>query len=110
MPHHYILANLLATNDGRAARASGFGVVSMGDDQKIITWADFKREDGELTFGLLSRVSPTGRYVVSTVKDRSVFVAMPDLMISQLFFPIKGILVVYDRETLSYPRRVDHQG
>ena len=72
------------------------------DDAKIITWDDYKRADGELTFGLLSRVSPTGRYVVSTVKDRSVFVAMPDLMISQLFFPIKGILVVYDRETKTF--------
>ncbi len=72
------------------------------DDEKIITWADYKREDGELTFGLLSRVSPTGRYVISTVKDRSVFVAIPDLMISQLFFPIKGILVVYDRDTKTY--------
>jgi tetratricopeptide (TPR) repeat protein len=72
------------------------------NDEKIITWADYKREDGELTFGLLSRVSPTGRYVISTVKDRSVFVAMPDLMISQLFFPIKGILVVYDRETKTF--------
>jgi Flp pilus assembly protein TadD len=72
------------------------------DDAKIITWADYKREDGELTFGLLSRVSPTGRYVISTVKDRSVFVAIPDIMISQLFFPIKGILVVYDRETKTY--------
>jgi len=72
------------------------------DDAKIITWADYKREDAALTFGLLSRVSPTGRYVVSTVKDRSVFVAMPDLMYSQLFFPIKGILVVYDRETKTF--------
>ena len=72
------------------------------DDQKIITWADYKRDDGELTFGLLSRVSPTGRFVVSTVKDRSVFVPIPDIMISQLFFPIKGILVVYDRETKKY--------
>lgn len=72
------------------------------DDAKIITWADYKREDGELTFGLLSRVSPTGRYVISTVKDRSVFVAMPDIMFSQLFFPIKGILVVYDRETKTF--------
>src|SRR5262245_13834179 len=71
-------------------------------DEKIITWADYKRNDGELTFGLLSRGSPTGRYVVSTVKDRSVFVAIPDLMISQLFFPIKGILVVYDRDTQKY--------
>jgi tetratricopeptide (TPR) repeat protein len=72
------------------------------NDQEIITWADYRRQDGELTFGLLSRVSPTGRYVVSTVKDRSVFVAMPDLMFSQLFFPIKGILVVYDRETKAF--------
>src|ERR1051325_1369114 len=72
------------------------------DDEKIMTWADYTREDGELTFGLLSRVSPSGRYVVSTVKDRSVFVAIPDLMISQLFFPIKGVLVVYDRETKTF--------
>jgi Flp pilus assembly protein TadD len=75
--------------------------MTMSDD-RIITWSDYKREDGELTFGLLSRVSPTGRYVISTVKDRSVFVAIPDLMISQLFFPIKGILVVYDRETKTF--------
>jgi Flp pilus assembly protein TadD len=72
------------------------------DDPKIITWSDYKRSGGELTFGLLSRVSPTGRYVVSTVKDRSVFVAMPDIMFSQLFFPIKGILVVYDRQTKKF--------
>jgi Flp pilus assembly protein TadD len=72
------------------------------DDAKIITWADFRREDGELTFGLLSRVSPTGRYVISTVKDRSVFVAVPDIWFSQLFFPIKGILAVYDRETKTF--------
>lgn len=72
------------------------------DDEKIITWADYKRVDGELTFGLMSRVSPTGRYVISTVKDRSVFVATPEIAFSQLFFPIKGILVVYDRETQKF--------
>jgi len=72
------------------------------DDARIITWSDYKRSDDELTFGLLSRVSPTGRYVISTVKDRSVFVALPDIMYSQLFFPIKGILVVYDREKKTF--------
>jgi Tfp pilus assembly protein PilF len=41
-------------------------------------------------------VSPDGRYVISTVKDRAVFVATPDIWFSQLFFPIKGILAVYD--------------
>ncbi|MCK6554579.1 tetratricopeptide repeat protein [Candidatus Binatia bacterium] len=72
------------------------------DDSKIITWADYKRDDGELTFGLLSQVSPNGRYVVSTLKDRSVFVATPEITFSQLFFPIKGVLVTYDRETKSF--------
>lgn len=64
----------------------------------VITWDSFRREDGELTFGLLSQVSPDGRWVVSTVKDKSVFVPQPDLAFSQLFFPIKGILATYDRE------------
>lgn len=71
-------------------------------DEKIITWSDYKRDDGEGTFGLLSQVSPDGRYVISTVKDRAVFVATPGIEFSQLFFPIKGILVVYDRETDTY--------
>jgi tetratricopeptide (TPR) repeat protein len=65
----------------------------------IMSWSDYKRDDGELTFGLLSQVSPNGRFAVSTVKDRSVFVPKADLDFSQLFFPIKGILAVYRRET-----------
>jgi Flp pilus assembly protein TadD len=71
-------------------------------DDKIITWSDYRRDDGELTFGLLSQVSPDGRYVISTVKDRAVFVATPGIEFSQLFFPIKGILVVHDTETGRY--------
>ncbi|MFC1633587.1 tetratricopeptide repeat protein [Planctomycetota bacterium] len=68
----------------------------------IITWSDYKKEDDRQTFGLLSQISPDGRYVVSTVKDESVFVPKPDLTFSQLFFPIKGILCVYDRKTGTY--------
>jgi tetratricopeptide (TPR) repeat protein len=64
----------------------------------IITWDEYRREDGEQTFGLLSQISPDGRFVVSTVKDKSVFVPKPDLPFSQLFFPIKGILCTYDRQ------------
>ena len=69
------------------------------DKNTIITWSDYKREEGEPTFGLLSQVSPEGRFVVSTVKDESVFVPKPGLDFSQLFFPVKGILCVYDRQT-----------
>ncbi len=70
--------------------------------EQVISWSDYKREDGKPTFGLLSQVSPDGRYVISTVKDRSVFVARPDLAYSQLFFPVKGILAVYDREKKTF--------
>ena len=72
------------------------------NDEKIITWSDYRKDDGEATFGLLSQVSPDGRYVISTVKDRAVFVATPGIEFSQLFFPIKGILVVYDTQTGTY--------
>jgi hypothetical protein len=68
----------------------------------IITWDDYRKEDGEQTYGLLSQVSPDGQEVISTVKDKSVFVPKPDLAFSQLFFPIKGILVVYHRATGTY--------
>jgi tetratricopeptide (TPR) repeat protein len=69
---------------------------------RILTWSDYRRGDGDSTFGLLSRVSPDGRYVISTVKDRSVFVPRPDLAYSQLFFPVKGILAFYDRTTKTF--------
>ncbi|MCX7985492.1 MAG: tetratricopeptide repeat protein [Bacteroidales bacterium] len=69
----------------------------------IITWSDFKREEHEPTFGLLSQISPDGNYVLSTVKDLSVFVAVDDNMAySQLFFPIKGIIGVYDRQNRNF--------
>jgi tetratricopeptide (TPR) repeat protein len=68
----------------------------------IISWSDYKREDKVPTFGLLSQVSPDGRYVVSTVKDLSIFVPRPDLAFSQLFFPIKGILLIYSRQNKTF--------
>ncbi|MBE0537451.1 MAG: tetratricopeptide repeat protein [Phycisphaerae bacterium] len=72
------------------------------DADGIITWDEYRRADNEQTFGLLSQVSPDGRYVISTVKDRSVFVPKEDLAFSQLFFPIKGILAYYDRQTETF--------
>ncbi len=68
----------------------------------VITWNEYEKEDGVQTFGLLSQISPNGRYVVSTVKDKSVFVPKDDLAFSQLFFPLKGILCIYDRQTQTF--------
>jgi len=72
------------------------------DPSKIITWADYRREDEEKTFGLLCQASPDGRYVVGTVKDRALAVYRPDLEFSQLFFLVKGILAIYDRRTETF--------
>ena len=69
---------------------------------KVISWNDFKREDSVNSFGLFSQISPDGRYVISTVKDFSVVFRFSDPGYSQLFFPVKGILVVYDRQTKQF--------
>ena len=63
----------------------------------IITWKYEKTS--RKTYGLLSQVSPCGRYVISTVKDMPIFIPKEDLAFSQEFFPIKGILCIHDRET-----------
>ena len=72
------------------------------DPGKIISWADYRREDNEKTFGLLCQASPDGRHVVGTVKDRALAVYRPDLAFSQLFFLVKGILAIYDRQTETF--------
>jgi hypothetical protein len=56
------------------------------------------------TFGLFSKMSPDGRYIVTTVKDRVVIKNFPitpveNVIFSQLFFPVNGHLAVYDRQT-----------
>ena len=48
---------------------------------------------------MLPRVSPDGRYVISGVKDRSVFLPRRDILFSQIFFPVMGILAYYDHQT-----------
>ncbi|MFC1509228.1 tetratricopeptide repeat protein [Candidatus Omnitrophota bacterium] len=68
--------------------------------EKLITWSDYKREEGEFTFGLLAQISPNGRYVATTLKDRVIFLGKnTDIAFSQLFFPVKGIIGIHDRET-----------
>lgn len=71
--------------------------------EDIISWGNFKKDEGDPTFGLLSQISPSGKYVLSTVKDLSVFTAVDDnLAYSQLFFPIKGIIGIYNVELKTF--------
>ena len=55
------------------------------------------------TFGTFSKLSPNGRYVATTIKDRAVLknfgYSDEEIRYSQLFFPVNGVLAIYDRET-----------
>ncbi|MFC2138085.1 TolB family protein [Bacteroidota bacterium] len=59
---------------------------------------------GKNTFGTFSRLSPDGRYIVTTIKDRVLsrnieYGTMEEIAYSQLFFPVNGVLAIYDRKT-----------
>ena len=66
------------------------------------SYLSWSKMSGRNTFGLLSRMSWNGRYVVTTVKDRVVSKKIDDPekeAYSQLFFPVNGVLAVYDTLT-----------
>jgi hypothetical protein len=67
-----------------------------GDD--FITWNDFRGSGYGKSSGFFSRISPDGRYVVSTVKEQSFFAMLSDPDFSQLFFPARGHIAWYDME------------
>jgi hypothetical protein len=66
-------------------------------------YLSWTRIENRRTFGLFSKISPDGRYVVTTVKDRVVSRNFPYDMstnaFSQLFFPVNGHLAIYDRQS-----------
>ena len=70
------------------------------DTTNYISWN--KLQDVK-SFGMLSKISPSGRYVATTIKDRVIshsFGMSPDVIpFSQLFFPVNGVIAIYDRET-----------
>jgi len=55
------------------------------------------------TFGMFSKISPNGRYVATTIKDRvlhhSFGYDVSQMAFSQIFFPVNGVLAIYDRYT-----------
>ncbi len=89
-----------AIDDKGAYALSSFQKSTRFASDSIMSWSNFQK--GKFTYGLLSQLSPDGRYVVSTLHDCEIFVDRKDLEYSQLFFPFKGILVVYDRKEKRY--------
>jgi tetratricopeptide (TPR) repeat protein len=74
-------------------------------NEDVVSWASFRDELGsQLRVGFMSRVSPDGRRVVTTIKppganrDQLYYVSnFTDYRFLQVFYPTSGILVWYDR-------------
>ena len=68
----------------------------------IDNYNSWSKMEKRRTFGLFSKLSPDGRYLVTTIKDRVVIKNFPlggtleELKYSQLFFPVNGHLAIYD--------------
>ena len=66
----------------------------------IITWNSFPDKPADhKTIGFLSRVAPDGRHVVTTVNESLYVVNFMDHRFLQVFYPTRGILAYYSRET-----------
>jgi tetratricopeptide (TPR) repeat protein len=63
----------------------------------VFTWNKYNREKN--TFGLFSRVSPDGKYVVSAVDEEVHVVNYIDFRFLQTFYPTKSRIAFYDRKT-----------
>lgn len=73
----------------------------------LANYRSWSKLEKRRTFGLFSKLSPDGRYIVTTVKDRVVIKNFPfppaeNIRYSQLFFPVNGHLAVYDRQTKTF--------
>ena len=86
-------------SDKGAYALTAFEEETVLSKDKLISWSDYVRGEEVPTFGMLPRVSPSGRFVLAGVKDRAVFLPREDVLYSQIFFPVMGILAYYDRLT-----------
>jgi len=70
------------------------------EDEDIITWNSFPdKPEGHHTLGFMSRVSPDGQTVISTVNEEIYIANFPEIMFGQVFYLTRGILACYSRDT-----------
>jgi tetratricopeptide (TPR) repeat protein len=71
--------------------------IAYGD---VITWNAFPGKPKDfMTIGFLSRVSPDGQSVVSTVNEALYVQNFWNYRFNQVFYPTRGILAIYSAET-----------
>jgi len=86
-------------SDKGAYAFTEFASQTVIEKSDLISWSDFQRGRKVPTFGMLPRVSPDGRFILAGVKDRAVFLPREDILFSQIFFPVMGILAYFDKVT-----------
>ena len=68
--------------------------------EDVFTWNSFPgRPEDHRTIGFLSQVSPDGQHVISTVNEDIYINNYTDFRFLQVFYPTRGILAHYSRET-----------
>lgn len=64
---------------------------------EIISFTSQDKLNKGKTLGLFSKISADGRFIFTTVEERSLFIRMNDSAFSQLFYPVSGKIGVFDR-------------
>mgnify|MGYP005849221531 CR=1 FL=1 len=91
--------------DGPQAGKGGYIIAPISahmavDREHVIDWNSFPgKPKDHSTIGFLSQVSPDGRYAVTTVNEEVYVCNFPDFRFLQVFYPTRGILAYYSRET-----------
>ena len=65
---------------------------------EVISWNTFK-DKTKKTLGFMSRMSPDGRYAVTTLNELIFVANYRDYKFGQVFYPTAGILAYYSAET-----------
>jgi tetratricopeptide (TPR) repeat protein len=68
--------------------------------EHVFTWSSFgDRNRGQRTIGFLSRISPDGQHVVTTVNESLYVSNFMDFAFLQVFYPTRGIIAYYSKKT-----------
>lgn len=83
--------------------------VSIISNDYLIRWSAFSEEGSQKRFGFMSQVSPDGNYVVNSIDvpyahgvrvlDRLYNGFYPDYGFGQVFYPTRGVLAWYSKQT-----------
>jgi len=69
-------------------------------DEEVITWNSFPdKPEGHKTIGFLSRISPDGSYVLTTLNESLYVSNFTNYKFLQVFYPTRGILAWYSKVT-----------